>query len=40
MYSFSPNAAPACAKAAIISPFQAVRIFSSRPGQTRFDRTS
>ena len=30
-----PAPAPACAKAAIIRPFQAVSIFSSRPGQTR-----
>ena len=28
------------AKAAIIRAFHAVRIFSSRPGQTRFDRTA
>ena len=32
-YRVSPNVAPASAKAEIMRPFQAVRIFSSRPGQ-------
>src|SRR5687768_17687993 len=39
-YSGFSSTRPASAKALIMSPFHAVRIFSSRPGQTRRERTA